>query len=182
MKKQHQVILSLGSNLGNRLENIERCIWQLHQEIGTVIHVSKLYETPALGFESDSFYNCALVLHSPKTASQILAEVLALEQRLGRIRTKTVGYQSRIIDIDIIAYNEEIIDSALTLPHPEMQNRLFVLMPMRDLNLEWRHPVLKKYLHELMLISEDKSNCTIVKNLDNPLHKIAFKSVQLHCY
>lgn len=172
--KQHQVILSLGSNLGNRLENIERCIWQLHQEIGTVIHVSKLYETPALGFESDSFYNCALVLHSPKTASQILAEVLALEQRLGRIRTKTVGYQSRIIDIDIIAYNEEIIDSeTLTLPHPEMQNRLFVLMPMRDLNLEWRHPVLKKYLHELMLISEDKSNCTIVKNLDNPLNKIA---------
>ena len=172
--KQHQVILSLGSNLGNRLENIELCIWQLHQEIGTVIRVSKLYETPALGFESDSFYNCALVLHSPKTASQILAEVLALEQRLGRIRTKTVGYQSRIIDIDIIAYNEEIIDSeTLTLPHPEMQNRLFVLMPMRDLNLEWRHPVLKKYLHELMLISEDKSNCTIVKNLDNPLHKIA---------
>ena len=172
--KQHQVILSLGSNLGNRLENIERCIWQLHQEIGTVIRVSKLYETPALGFESDSFYNCALVLHSPKTASQILAEVLALEQRLGRIRTKTVGYQSRIIDIDIIAYNEEIIDSeTLTLPHPEMQNRLFVLMPMRDLNLEWRHPVLKKYLHELMLISEDKSNCTIVKNLDNPLNKIA---------
>ena len=56
--KQHQVILSLGSNQGNRLENIERCIAQIQQEIGTVIRVSKLYETPAWGFESEKFYNC----------------------------------------------------------------------------------------------------------------------------
>ena len=172
--KQHQVILSLGSNQGNRLENIERCIAQIQQEIGTVIRVSKLYETPAWGFESEKFYNCALVMHSSKSANQILEEVLALELKLGRIRSETEGYQSRIIDIDVIAFDEEIIDNEkLKVPHPEMQNRLFVLVPMRDLNLDWRHPILQKYLHELVVLSEDRSNCRLVKSLENPLTKIA---------
>ncbi|MGV9003125.1 2-amino-4-hydroxy-6-hydroxymethyldihydropteridine diphosphokinase [Flavobacterium sp.] len=171
--KQHQIILSLGSNQGNRLENIERCIECLQQEIGTIIRVSKLYVTPSLGFDSDKFYNCALVMHSSKIASQILEEVLALELKLGRVRSEVNGYQSRIIDIDVIAFDEEIIDSEnLKVPHPEMQNRLFVLIPMRDLNLDWRHPILQKYLHELVVVSEDKSNCKLVKSLENPLKKI----------
>jgi deoxyguanosine kinase len=175
--KQHQVILSLGSNQGNRLENIERCIQQIQNEIGTVIRVSKLYETPAWGFESEKFYNCALVMHTAKAANQILEEVLALETKLGRVRTETEGYQSRIIDIDVIAFDEEIIDSEkLKVPHPEMQNRLFVLVPMRDLNLDWRHPILQKYLHELVVLSEDKANCKFIKTLENPLHKISLNS------
>lgn len=172
--KQHQVILSLGSNQGNRLDNIERCIQQIQHEVGTIIKVSKLYETPSWGFESEKFYNCALVMHSLKSANQILEEVLFLEQKLGRIRTDSKGYQSRIIDIDVIAYDEEIIDNEkLKIPHPEMQNRLFVLVPMRDLNLDWRHPILQKYLHELVVLSEDKTNCRYIKTLENPLHKIA---------
>ena len=171
--KQHQVILSLGSNQGNRLENIERCIAQIQQEIGTVIRVSKLYETPAWGFDSEKFYNCALIMHSTKSANQILEEVLALELKLGRIRSEAEGYQKRIIDIDVIAFDEEIIDNEkLKVPHPEMQNRLFVLVPMRDLNLDWRHPILQKYLHELVVLSEDRSNCRLVKSLENPLTKI----------
>jgi deoxyguanosine kinase len=171
--KQHQVILSLGSNQGNRLENIERCIAKIHQEIGTVIKVSKLYETPAWGFESEKFYNCAIVIHTNKTAHQILEEVLFLEKSLGRTRTAEQGYQQRVIDIDVIAYDEEIIDNEkLKVPHPEMQNRLFVLVPMRDLNLDWRHPILQKYLHELVVLSADKSNCKLIKNLENPLHKV----------
>ena len=173
MNKQHQVILSLGSNQGNRLENIERCIVLLHQEIGTVIKVSKLYETPSWGFESDSFYNCALILHTHKNAQQLLEEVLALEKKLGRVRQNTEGYQARLIDVDVITFDEEIISSEkLQVPHPEMHNRLFVLIPMRDLNLDWRHPILQKYLHELLLLSEDKSACKAIQNLETPLAKI----------
>ena len=173
MNKQHQVILSLGSNQGNRLENIERCIVLLHQEIGTVIKVSKLYETPSWGFESDFFYNCALILHTHKNAQQVLEEVLALEKKLGRVRQNTEGYQARLIDIDVITFDEEIISSEkLQVPHPEMHNRLFVLIPMRDLNLDWRHPILQKYLHELLLLSEDKSACKAIQNLETPLAKI----------
>ena len=173
MSKQHQVILSLGTNQGNRLENIERCIAAIHQEIGTVIKVSKLYETPSWGFESEDFYNCALIVHTHKTAHKILDEVLLLEEALGRVRSDFQGYQARVIDIDVISFDEEIIATEkLKLPHPEMQNRLFVLLPMRDLNLDWRHPILQRYLHELLVLSEDKSNCKFVQNLENPIAKI----------
>jgi 2-amino-4-hydroxy-6-hydroxymethyldihydropteridine diphosphokinase len=174
MKKQHQVILSIGTNQGNRLENIERCIEGLHKEIGTIIRVSKLYETPAWGFESEKFYNCAVILNTHKSAHLILEEVLLLEEALGRVRdTNIEGYQARVIDIDVIAFDEEIIASEkLQVPHPEMQNRLFVLLPMRDLDLDWRHPILQKYLHELLVLSEDKSNCKVIQNLEIPIAKI----------
>jgi 2-amino-4-hydroxy-6-hydroxymethyldihydropteridine diphosphokinase len=173
MNMQHQVILSLGSNQGNRLKNIVSCIDGLHNEIGTIIRVSKLYESPSWGFESDNFYNCAVVMHTHKTAHQILEECLLLEESLGRIRQDAQVYQARIIDIDVIAFDEEIIASEkLTVPHPEMQNRLFVLLPMKDLNLDWRHPILQKYLHELLMVSEDKSNCKLVQKLEIPIEKI----------
>ena len=173
MDNQNIVVLALGSNQGNRLETIESAIESIHNEVGTVIKVSKLYETPAWGFDSEPFYNCALVLHSSLSAEVILAKVLALEIKLGRIRSEDEGYQARVIDIDVIAFNEDIIASEkLKVPHPLMQERMFVLLPMRDLNLDWRHPILQKYLPELLRASEDKSNCKVVQNLGFPLQKI----------
>ena len=91
MKSQHQVILSIGSNQGNRLENIEHCLQLIHQEMGTVIKVSRLYETPAWGFESDAFYNCALVIHTTSSANKILSQVLKVEKKLGRVRSNKLG-------------------------------------------------------------------------------------------
>lgn len=173
MKSQHQVILSIGSNQGNRLENIESCIDLIHQEVGTVIRVSKLYETPAWGFESDAFYNCALLLHSSSSAQKILSQVLKVEKQLGRIRSDQQGYQSRIIDIDLIVFEDEIIESdKLQVPHPLMQNRNFVLLPMQDLKLNWKHPVLHKTVSELIAITPDDSICTVVQDLKNPLDEI----------
>src|SRR5215217_7144696 len=121
MKAQHQVILSIGSNQGNRLEVIKNCIALLHQEIGTVIQVSRVYETAAWGFDSDAFYNCALLLHSHFSAEEVLLKALGIEQKLGRIRKNESGYQYRIIDIDMIAFDEAIIETqTLTIPHPLM--------------------------------------------------------------
>src|SRR6478609_1506355 len=118
MELQHQVILSLGSNQGNRLKNIELCLELIHKEIGTIIKVSKLYETASWGFESEAFYNCALVLHTAKNPEQILEQVLNVEKQLGRIRTENAGYQSRIIDVDLIAFGSEIINlEHLQIPH-----------------------------------------------------------------
>ena len=174
MNKQHQVILSLGSNQGNRLNNIQSAIDLIHREAGTVVKVSKLYETPAWGFEGEAFYNCALVLHTQRSAQTILEKVLGIEKKLGRVRSESEGYQSRLIDIDLIAYNEEIINSKeLQVPHPAMQERMFVLLPMRDLNLDWRHPILQKYLPEILKASEDKSQCKMIQSLDFPLQRMA---------
>lgn len=176
MKSQHQVILSLGSNQGNRLENIETCIALMHQGIGTVIKVSRLYESPSWGFDSDAFYNCALLIHSTSSAQKILAQVLKVEKKLGRVRGAGLGYQSRNIDIDLIAFDEEIIESEkLQIPHPLMQNRNFVLLPLQDLNLDWKHPILQKNISELLALSPDESICTIVQDLVNPLHHIALE-------
>lgn len=170
MKSQHQVILSLGSNQGNRRETIEDCITLIHQEIGTVIKVSQLYESPSWGFDSDAFYNCAILIHTTSTAQKVLAQALKVEKKLGRIRGASSGYQSRIIDIDLIAFDEEIIESdKLQIPHPLMQNRNFVLLPILDLKLDWKHPVLKKTIKELLNASPDGSVCKVVQNLSSPL-------------
>ncbi|RZJ29164.1 MAG: 2-amino-4-hydroxy-6-hydroxymethyldihydropteridine diphosphokinase [Flavobacterium sp.] len=173
MKVQNLVVLSLGSNLGDKLDNIRRCIALIHQKTGTVIKVSRLYETPALGFEGAEFYNCALTIHTTRSADEILQRILAIEKEMGRERVPGEGYQSRVIDIDLIAFNEEIINAEhLHVPHPHMQDRLFVLLPMRDLNLDWRHPILQKHLPDLVRLSEDKSLCKVIGKLENPLDDI----------
>ena len=173
MELQHQVILSLGSNQGNRLKNIELCLELIHQEIGTIIKVSNLYETPSWGFESEAFYNCALVLHTAKTPEQILELALTVEKKLGRIRNENAGYQSRIIDVDLIAFDSEIINiQHLKIPHPLMQNRKFVLLPFQDLKLNWIHPILKKTISELIQITPDDSVCEVVQELVSPLNAI----------
>jgi len=173
MKLQHQVVLSIGSNQGSRLENIQNCIDLIHQNVGTVIEVSKLYETPAWGFESDAFYNCALLLHTNSSAQKVLNQILKVEKELGRIRLNQEGYQSRIIDVDLIAFDNEIIDTEkLQVPHPLMQNRNFVLLPMQDLKLSWKHPILQKTIPELIAVTPDDSVCTVVQNLKSPIAQI----------
>ena len=176
MKAQHQVILSIGSNQGDRLETIKKCILFIHQEIGTVIRLSHVYETAAWGFDSDAFYNCALVLHSHLSAQEVLFKALSIEQKLGRIRKNESGYQSRVIDIDMIAFDEEIIKTeVLSIPHPLMQDRKFVLLPFQDLQINWTHPVFHKTISELMEVCPDEGNCVIVASLENPLQNSLFQ-------
>lgn len=170
---QHQVIVSLGSNQGNRFETIQACIDLIHSEVATIVKVSKIYETPAWGFESEPFYNAAILIHTTKSAQKILNQVLRVEKKLGRIRTKDSGYQARIIDVDIIAFDEEIISTeTLQVPHPLMQNRKFVLQPMLDLGLNWEHPILKKTISQLLAQTEDESKIKVVASLVSPIEKL----------
>jgi len=172
MKVQNQAILSIGSNQGNRLENVQKCIQLIQLEIGTVFSVSKLYETPAWGFYGDSFYNCVVAIHTHKSAQKLLSGILKIEKILGRTRNLQEGYQPRIIDIDIISYENEVIDTpALVVPHPQMQKRLFVLLPMNDLKLYYFHPILQKSTQDLIAICEDKSSCKVISDLKLPLAK-----------
>jgi 2-amino-4-hydroxy-6-hydroxymethyldihydropteridine diphosphokinase len=172
MKIQNQAILSIGSNQGDRLETIKRCIQWIQLEAGTVFSVSKLYESPSWGFESNSFYNCAIAIHTHKSAQKLLSVILKIEKKLGRTRELKEGYQPRIIDIDIISFENEIIHSAnLVVPHPQMQNRLFVLLPMKELQLDYFHPIFQKSTQELIAICDDKSICKVISDLELPLAK-----------
>lgn len=176
MKSQHQVVLSIGTNQGNRLKNIESCLQLIHHEVATVVKVSKVYETPSWGFESDAFYNAAILIHTYDSAATVLLKILQIEQQMGRVRSETIGYQSRIIDIDIVSFDNEIITTEhLQIPHPLMQDRIFVLKPMLDLNLEWIHPFLQKDVLEMVSETKDASDCVAVHTLVSPLRKISLE-------
>ena len=170
MKFQNSAILSLGSNLGNRLESLQQGISYIHSHIATVIKTSGVYETPAWGFEGAAFYNCAIVVHTTKTAHQLLEGLLTAEAQGGRVRSATGEYISRTIDIDIIAFNNEVIDEThLQIPHPRMAGRNFVLYPLRDVSPQWLHPILNMDINRLIAETEDTSDCKLVTRLTSPV-------------
>ncbi|MFK7050066.1 MULTISPECIES: 2-amino-4-hydroxy-6-hydroxymethyldihydropteridine diphosphokinase [Flavobacterium] len=167
---QKKVILSLGSNQGDKLSHITTCIQLIHDKIGLVLQVSKLYETPAWGFESAAFYNCAVLIHTSFTPEQVLRKIGGIEKDMGRQRKKEIGYEPRIIDIDIVAFDDLILNADnLIIPHPHMQNRRFVLYPMKDLGVEWVHPVLSKSVDRLLLDCPDTSSCDVMAELTAPI-------------
>ncbi len=178
MKLQNTILLSLGTNMGHKLENLETCILAIHNNIATVVEVSKVYETPAWGFESDVFYNCAIAIHTHKSAQKLLSEILKLEKKLGRIRTNTEQYEPRSIDIDIISFNDEIIETDnLKIPHIHLQKRKFVLFPLNDIAPKWNHPKLNKTISELLISCEDTSIIIEIGNIQNPTHQLALKKL-----
>ncbi len=173
MKEQNKIVLSIGSNQGDRKLLIEKAIYAINQDLATVISVSKLYESPSWGFESAPFYNCVILVHTAKSASKVLQKILKIEKDFGRIRDNEQGYIARTIDIDLISFNNESVETAsLQIPHPQMQNRLFVLKPMLDLNMDFVHPILGQTTAELLEKCPDKSSCEVIDVLDNPLRNI----------
>ena len=173
MNLQHKIILSLGSNLGNRKQNLIDAVFMLHHQIGTVIQASSIYESVAWGFESDAFLNCNIVLHSTKTPDKILKAVQKIEKKLGRIKNNTTVYEARIIDIDIISIDDLVVDeNDLQIPHAQLQHRLFVLLPLQELFSNWQHPVLKKSVSELIRQTSDKNECIKLEKMPLPIDKL----------
>ena len=160
------IILSIGTNIGDRERNIENAIVALG-EIGKVGAISPIYTSEPWGFESENgFYNIALILESDLSPLDLLRETQRIEKELGRTAKTTTEYADRVIDIDIIDYDNQIIDyrvesadnsSLLTLPHPLMHLRNFVLYPLADIAPEWVHPILTLTTLELKTKSGDKS-------------------------
>lgn len=148
MKKT--VYLSLGSNLGDRAANLRLAISRLG-ELGVVSAVSSFYETEPVEVKSQQpwFLNCAVTLETDLMPKQLLSRALAIEQEMGRRRTEAKG--PRTIDIDIIFFGNAVVDTPdLTIPHPAMQQRRFVLAPLAEIAPEVRHPVLKCTVRELL--------------------------------
>jgi 2-amino-4-hydroxy-6-hydroxymethyldihydropteridine diphosphokinase len=143
------VYLSLGSNLGDRAANLETAIQHLG-ELGVVTARSSLYETEPVEVERQPwFLNCAVALETELMPKQFLSRVLAIEQKMGRRRTQTKG--PRTIDIDLLLFGGSVVDTlALTIPHPAMHERRFVLEPLAEIAPEVRHPVFKKTVREML--------------------------------
>jgi 2-amino-4-hydroxy-6-hydroxymethyldihydropteridine diphosphokinase len=142
--------LSLGSNLGNREANLREAIARLI-ELGSVSKVSALYETEPVEVAGPQpwFLNCAAAVETELTPLDFLKYMLAIEQAMGRKRTEPKG--PRTIDMDIIFFGDEVLDTKeLSIPHPAMQHRRFVLAPLVEIAPEVLHPVLRRTVQELL--------------------------------
>jgi 2-amino-4-hydroxy-6-hydroxymethyldihydropteridine diphosphokinase len=156
MKK---VFLCLGSNLGDRAENLKQAELRIVEHVGSIVSVSSVYETEPWGFESESkFLNKVLCIKTDLSPSGLLGRILMIESQLGRIRCET-QYKSRNIDIDILFYNNDIVkEPALEIPHPRMHERRFALIPIVEIAPDLVHPVLKKTLRSILRSCPDKSS------------------------
>ncbi|MDB5199678.1 MAG: folK [Chitinophagaceae bacterium] len=161
----NSVYLLIGGNLGNRVETLAMVRLLVEKELGKLIKTSSIYETASWGIAGQpDFLNQVLLVETKFSAAEIMALILSIENKLGRVRTQKNA--SRIIDIDILFFNDEIIsDPGLTVPHPEIQNRKFALIPMDEIAPGFIHPVFKKSIESLLSTSKDELE---VKLLSKP--------------
>jgi 2-amino-4-hydroxy-6-hydroxymethyldihydropteridine diphosphokinase len=152
----NKIYLLLGSNMGNSKQQLTKAVKKIKKKIGTVNRLSSLYSTAAWGNTNQpDFLNQVIVATTKLTAAQTIQTILIIEKEMGRIRTKKNA--PRIIDIDILFFNKEIINTKnLTVPHPQLQNRNFVLVPLNQLSPNLKHPVLNKTIHQLLRVCSDK--------------------------
>lgn len=144
------VYLSLGSNVGDRERNLQQAIERL-SALGKVLRVSSFYETEPVDFTHQPwFLNCAVALETEKMPRQFLSSIMKIERALGRDRQTTQPKGPRTIDIDILLFGNAVIDfPTLTIPHPAMHQRRFVLEPMTEIAPDLHHPIFKKTIREL---------------------------------
>ena len=156
MQYMNKVFLLIGGNIGDRLQNLHQAITLLSATCGPVIQQSAVYETAAWGkTDQAAFLNQALLLTTLLTPQELITTILSVEEQLGRRRMEKNG--PRVIDIDIIFYNDLVMhEPDLTIPHPQLQNRRFVLVPLVEIAPEFVHPVFHKTLEELLSTCEDE--------------------------
>ncbi|MGY8916428.1 MAG: 2-amino-4-hydroxy-6-hydroxymethyldihydropteridine diphosphokinase [Flavobacteriales bacterium] len=158
MNNSKTTYLSIGSNLGNKLNNLQEAVFAIQKKAGFITGLSSVYETPAWGFEGEDFLNACLSLQTFLSPEQLLEAILKVETSLGRKRGIEEGYQPRTIDIDILYYELEVIHNEnLVIPHPNLQNRRFVLRPLADIAPQFYHPIINKDTRNLLQECPDKS-------------------------
>lgn len=163
------VYISLGSNQGNRQENLQLAIFMIGFCLGKIQRISPVYRTVSWGFDAPDFFNACIQVCTDKPCEQILSTLLSVEQTVGRVRSfQSEAYQSRVIDLDILLLNNEVHNTkGLVIPHPYLHERNFVLAPLSDIAPELIHPIFNKTISELAESSSDRLS---VEKTDRQLH------------
>ena len=161
--------MALGSNQGDKLQWLQKALDLVFEKIGHVTAISSVYKTPAWGFEGEDFLNACAEVKTRYSAEKTLRKLLQIEEQLGRVRGKN-GYENRNIDLDIVFFGIESLHSeSLTVPHPKMSERKFVLCPLADIVPDLGHPLKNISVSELLKRTKDRSKIKkISKNLKIP--------------
>jgi len=158
MKTQHITYVSLGTNQGNKFENLQNAIDLIADEVGDIQKISSIYKTDALGFDGNEFLNAIVKISTYLPPQTLMLTLLNLEKKIGRIRTENKQYSNRIIDLDIILFDDEIIFSKIVIvPHSKMLERKFVMVPLVEIAGNYIHPIEKKQLNICLLNCNDSS-------------------------
>jgi 2-amino-4-hydroxy-6-hydroxymethyldihydropteridine diphosphokinase len=155
-KMSAKVYLLLGSNMNNPELQLQKAKAEILQSIGEILESSSCYATAPWGNTNQShFINQVVKVNTTLNPLETMQTILSIEEKLGRIRTEKNA--PRAIDIDILFFNKEIVDVPnLQIPHPHIQDRNFVLIPLNEIAPSFVHPVLQKNIHELMKACKDK--------------------------
>ena len=160
----HKVYVSFGSNKGNRLKNIIAALKEIEIQLGRIENISSLYESKSCGFVGRDFYNGCLILKTKYSLKTVLRILLKIESSLGRIRGDTGVYIDREIDLDILFFDSVVKKSKkITVPHPRINNRKFVLIPLCDLNSDFIHPKINKSIFEISSLLKNNSHVKKIK-------------------
>ena len=155
----NKVVVLLGSNLGNSKLLFQRGLNLLIEKLGKLLSKSALYESSPWGFEHENnFLNQVLILETIYSAEDVLQVCLQVENNLGRVRKEQIGYSARVIDIDLLFVNDEVLETeTLVLPHPRLHLRKFTLLPLVDLIPDFIHPRLQRDMQYLLANCKDNS-------------------------
>ena len=166
MKTQSITYLSLGTNQGHKIENLQKAINLISDAVGVVQKISSIYKTASWGFAGNDFYNICIQISTSLKANELLEAVLNIETQLGRQRTNSSEYQNRNIDIDVLLFDDEIIFSkTLIVPHPKMLARKFVMIPLVEISPNAIHPIEKKELFICLQNCNDSSEIAIINEI-----------------
>ncbi|MDO6676256.1 2-amino-4-hydroxy-6-hydroxymethyldihydropteridine diphosphokinase [Tenacibaculum sp. 1_MG-2023] len=171
MKIQRITYISIGTNQGDKLANIQQAINSIADKVGAVLKVASVYETASWGFDSNNFFNTCIKVSTYLPPEQLILRLLSIEKELGRTRKNTEGYSDRLIDLDILLFDDEIIFSkTLIVPHPRMLERKFALVPLVEIARNVIHPIEKKHLYICLENCTDTSEITkLNKKLERPI-------------
>ncbi|MDC1316919.1 2-amino-4-hydroxy-6-hydroxymethyldihydropteridine diphosphokinase [Flavobacteriaceae bacterium] len=172
----NKVYLSLGSNLGDKIKNLQSAINLIDTNIGDVLSISNVYQTKSEGFKGDDFFNCCICIVTNLNPNFLLVKILEIELIEGRIRSSSNGYESRLIDIDILLYEDRIInENNLSIPHPRMHLRNFVLYPLSEIAMSKIHPKCNDTIGNLL----NKLESTEILKCDKELMLPVLSKLQL---
>ncbi|TCP28364.1 2-amino-4-hydroxy-6-hydroxymethyldihydropteridine diphosphokinase [Tenacibaculum skagerrakense] len=171
LKIQRITYLSLGTNQGDKLKNLQDAIDLIADEIGSVLSIASIYETSSWGFDGDNFYNTCVKVSTYLPPEELIEKLLVIEKELGRVRKENNQYADRLIDLDILLFDDEIIFSKnLIVPHPRMLERKFALAPLADIANTVIHPIEKKQIGSCLQNCVDNSEIfKIEKQLVRPI-------------